>query len=375
MNRREFLGAGAAALLLPGMAGRVQAKEAGGAAIVVGQSIDLSGVMQNIGREYFSGAKVAFDQLNQSGGLGGRPLRLVQLDDGGDPARALANARQLIEEARADLLFGFCSDPCVEAVARSDVFRRSDLDLFAPLTGIDHPAASGRVVYLHPGHAEEMRQIMKRLANLSLTRLGIVHTESAAMTAAWNAAQSVARGLAIDAPRNYLLKEGAANATGLIQAVARDSIQALIVIADAFSAGLLLKPLRQQNPALFVCLGSMVDLPTIQQIIGPGAASGMMVARAVPDPANTLIPLVAGFKRVLGRYMDEAPSAMSLEGYVAGQALISVLRRADGSRRLAQVARDRVGALDLGGLKLDLAGVRAIDQIQLAMLTRDGRLI
>lgn len=375
MNRREFLGVGAATLLFPGLSTRADAKEAGGSAIVVGQSIDLSGVMQNIGREYFTGATLAFDQTNLGGGIGGRPLRLIQIDDGGDPARALANTRQLIEEMHVDLLFGFCSEPCVEAVVRSEVFRRSDLDLFAPLTGIDHPAAAGRIVYLHPGHAEEMLQIMKRLANLSLTRLGIIHTELAAMAAAWSAALAATKGLSIEAPKSYLLKEGATNVATLIQTIARDRIQAVIVIADAFSAGLLLKPLRQQSPALFVCLGSMVDLPTIQQIVGPIPASGMMVARAVPDPVNTLIPVVAGFKRVLGRYMDEAPTAMSLEGYVAGQALVSVLRRNDGARRLAQAARDRVGVLDLGGMKLDLAGTRAIAQIQLAMLTRDGRLI
>lgn len=376
MNRREFLAGSLAAAMLQAAPGRALAQDgAGRQTIVVGQSVDLSGVMQNIGRDYFTGAKVAFDQLNQSGGIGGKGIRFLQLDDAGDPARAAANAVELIENSRADVLFGFCSAACVEAVSRSEVFRKSQVDLFAPLTGVDHEAARGRVVYLHPGNAEEMQQIVRRLTNMSLSRLAIIHTESASMVASVRAAVSGLSALGIDKPRDYVLKEGAGNAAALIKAVAADRVQAVIVFADAFSASQLLKPLRAASPALFVCLGSMVDVATVQQILGPAGSQGMMVARAVPDPANTLIPVVSAFKKTLSRYMDEAPTAMSLEGYMAAQALIALLRKSDNTARLAQNARNRMGTLDLGGWKVELANERASEHIQLAMLTRDGRFI
>lgn len=375
MNRRKFLAGSMAATLLQGLPLNAIAQEPGGRqTIVVGQSVDLSGVMQNIGRDYFTGAKVAFDQLNQSGGVGGKSIRFIQLDDGGDPARAVSNARELIENSRADVLFGFCSESCVEAVSRSEVFRKSDVDLFAPLTGSDHAGAKGRAVYLHPGSSAEMVQILRRLSNMALSRLAIIHTEAPSMLAARDAALAGLPGLGIALPRGYALKEGAANAPALIQAIAADRIQAVIVMADAFSASQLLKPLRLKSPALFICLGSMVDVATVQQIVGPGVANGMMVARAVPDPSNTLIPVVANFKRSLGKYMDEAPTAMSLEGYMAAQALIAVLRKSD-THHLAITARNRVGTLDLGGWKMEFANARAVDSIQLAMLTRDGRFI
>ncbi|MEN3110374.1 ABC transporter substrate-binding protein [Uliginosibacterium paludis] len=376
MNRRAFLAGSLSAAVLQAMPGRAWAQDGGNRqAIVVGQSVDLSGLMQNIGRDYFTGAKVAFDQLNQSGGIGGRSIRLLQLDDGGEPARAVANATELIENSRADVLFGFCSEACVEAVSRSEVFRRSGVDLFAPLSGLDHDAARGRAVYLHPGSAEEMQQIIRRLSNMTLSRLAIIHTESASMLASVKAAVAGLPALGIEKPRDYVLKDGASNAAALIKAVAADRIQAVIIMADAFSASQLLKPMRAASPALFICLGSMVDVATVQQILGAGGAQGMMVARAVPDPANTLIPVVASFKKTLARYMDEAPTAMSLEGYMAAQALIAVLRKSDSPSRLAQNARNRIGTLDLGGWKVELANERASERIQLAMLTRDGRFI
>ncbi|PAS98478.1 MAG: hypothetical protein CGU28_01185 [Candidatus Dactylopiibacterium carminicum] len=374
MNRRDFLGASLAAGFLQGMPAMAHAQDRSGRPIVVGQSVDLSGAMQNIGREYFSGAKIAFDQANEAGGVGGRPIRFLQRDDGGDPARTVTNTKAFLDDG-AELLFGFCSEACVEAAVGSEFFRRSDVDLFAPLTGIEHPASAGRITYLHPSLVEEMRQMLQRLGNLSLTRLGIVHTETPSMQAAYRAIQSELATQRLERPKSYTLRENAANSAEVIQALARDGIQAVIVMADAFSAGLLLKPLRQRDPAMFACLGSMVDLPTAQQLIGPDLSMGILVARAVPDPTNTLIPVVANFRRLLGRYLDEAPTAMSLEGYVAAQTLLAVLRRADSPRRLAATARNRIGMVDLGGLKLNLGGTRAINQIQLSMLTRDGRLI
>lgn len=376
MNRRRFLAGSVAAAFLPAWSGGAFAQAPGGRQpLVIGQSIDLSGVMQNIGRNYFTGAKAAFDRANQSGGIRGRQIRFVSLDDGGVPERAAANVRGLINEQRVDVLFGMASEACVDAVCGSDAFRRSGVDLFAPLSGVDSAAGKGRVVYLRPDSATEMAQILGRLSNLSLTRLALVHTASASMVAARNAALAGLGEQGIAVPRSHVLGDGGANAPALIEALLREQTQAVIVMADAFSASALIQPLRKRSPALFVCLGSMVDVETVQQLLGPAGAAGIMVARTVPDPSNTLIPVVANFRSVLARYMDEAPTASGLEGYMAAQALLAVLRRSEDARGLARAAQERVGKMDLDGWKLDLAGVRAQGQIQLSMITREGRFI
>ncbi|MBS1208726.1 MAG: amino acid-binding protein [Proteobacteria bacterium] len=377
MDRRGFLnGAMLAAMLWPLGVRQVGAQEpTGRRRLVVGQTVDLSGVMQNIGRDYFTGAKLAFDQANQGGGAGGRLIQFVQMDDGGDPAGAVANAGKLIESVGADVLFGLSSEACVEAVSQCAAFRHSDVEIFAPLSGVDHPGAKGRVVYLRPSSADEMKLVLKRLTFMSLTRLAILHTETPSMIATRDAALGGLAELNIERPRSYVLKDGASNARSLIEAIARDRIQAVVIMSDAFSAGLLLQQLRVQNPALFVCLGSMVDVSTVYQILGQSLSNGVMVSRAVPDPSNTLIPVVANFKRILARYMDEAPSSAGLEGFIAAQTLLAVLRKTDNPRQLASAARNRVGALDLGGWTVNLANNRASGRIEISMLTRDGRLI
>lgn len=66
-----------------------------GPPILVGQSAPATGSNQALGLEMNRGLQLAFDALNQSGGIGGRVVKLQFLDDQYDPTLAEANARTL----------------------------------------------------------------------------------------------------------------------------------------------------------------------------------------------------------------------------------------------------------------------------------------
>ena len=101
-TRRQWLASAAAAsLALPGWA-----QPRPGAEWVIGQSLPLSGPMAPTLNGLTGGSKLAFDEINRQGGIDGRPLRLVQLDDGFDPARIVANVRQLVAQEQAIALLG-----------------------------------------------------------------------------------------------------------------------------------------------------------------------------------------------------------------------------------------------------------------------------
>jgi len=376
MNRRNFLTSAiysAALLTLPSLPARAQD---GSRRIVIGQTADLSGSMQNIGRDYFTGAKLVFDQANAGSGPSFGHIRFVQIDDGGNPATAVANTRQLLEEERADLLFGLTSEACVEAVTTSPAFRASDVCLFAPVTGIDHPGGKGRVVYLRPNYVDEMNTIIGRLTDLSLTRFALIHTSSDSVVAARNAILGGLQGrLTADAILPLALQNGAANIASLIDRMSKAQTQAAIFLGDSITTAQAIKQIRARMPVLFICLSSTVDAVLVRQMLNPRLAQGLMVSRVVPDPDNGIIPVVQDFKRAQKKYLDETLSPAGLEGFIAAQALLSILRKGDNPRNLVFTAQRRVGMLDLGGWKVNLAANRASTRIEIAMISTDGRLI
>ncbi len=92
--------------------------------------------------------------------IGGVPLKLIVLDDGGDPATATTNARRFVTESKADLMIGSSIVP--SSVAMSTVANEAGIPHFSlspmPFTparekwSVDMPqpvAIVGRVMYDH----------------------------------------------------------------------------------------------------------------------------------------------------------------------------------------------------------------------------------
>ena len=70
--------------------------------IVIGQSAPLSGLMGSAFKEgALDGQTLGFDDINRRGGISGRQIRHVVLDDAFDPKRTLDNARTLVEKEGA----------------------------------------------------------------------------------------------------------------------------------------------------------------------------------------------------------------------------------------------------------------------------------
>ena len=76
---------------------------------VVGQSVPLTGSNARFGNDIRSGAQAYFAMLNARGGVQGKPVELVSLDDRNDRKQAGVNARQLLDDKSTLALFGFAS--------------------------------------------------------------------------------------------------------------------------------------------------------------------------------------------------------------------------------------------------------------------------
>jgi branched-chain amino acid transport system substrate-binding protein len=92
-----------------------------GAAIVVGSTLSLTGSLGVLGQPLEAGYRQEIADVNAAGGIavGGtrEKLRLVVLDNGGDPTRAAAQATELVQKDHAVALLGSATEPIVMATA------------------------------------------------------------------------------------------------------------------------------------------------------------------------------------------------------------------------------------------------------------------
>jgi branched-chain amino acid transport system substrate-binding protein len=139
----------ATALALPALPAAAQTSE-----ITIGISISTTGPAAALGVPERNALEFVPKEI------GGVPLKLIVLDDGGDPTNATTNARRFVTESKADIIMGSSTTP--PTIAVSNVANEAGIPHFAlspfPITperakwSVDMPQPvpiMGKVLYQH----------------------------------------------------------------------------------------------------------------------------------------------------------------------------------------------------------------------------------
>ena len=105
--RSGLLGLASAALLLHWPAAQAQKRYGPGVSdtqILIGQTMPYSGPISMLGT-MGKAAGAYFDKVNAEGGVNGRRIKLLSLDDGYNPTKALEQTRNLVENEEVLLIF------------------------------------------------------------------------------------------------------------------------------------------------------------------------------------------------------------------------------------------------------------------------------
>jgi branched-chain amino acid transport system substrate-binding protein len=340
-----FLSAGATLALLAVLTSqRVHARE-----IVVAQSLDLSG-QSNLGKDFSNGIRTYFDAVNARGGVRGRKINFVQLDDSGDPQQTVVNLRQLIRENDVDVLVAPTTGNSFLAAAADPSLRARGITLFGAPTGVRPTGAEGaRTLTIRASYADEARQILNHIETMRIVSIGLIRTEGEeaefAAAAFREEVKKRNKTLAFDGDATQWQARSANNA----------KLEAAVITGDAISVALPLAHARAtaRNATLFGF--STIDHRTLIEI-AKSNATGMIISQAMPSADKTVFPFQREHRALMKRFRDEPPSLHTLEGYVVARMLIAAMESIDGDPTPARVgqALRQLRDLDLGPLVVSM---------------------
>ncbi|WP_017237872.1 ABC transporter substrate-binding protein [Streptomyces sp. SS] len=113
--------AGSLALALTGCQGAAVSDDdapAAGGPVKIGVIVPLTGPVSQVGTALRNGLELAVKKVNADGGVHGRPVEYVVVDDAGDPANSTQLARRLVRQDKVTMLFGTITGDTAEAVGR-----------------------------------------------------------------------------------------------------------------------------------------------------------------------------------------------------------------------------------------------------------------
>lgn len=115
-------GSGASASGAPAGDGASSGAGASGEAVNIGCLAPLTGDLSTYGIAVANGVKMAVDEINAAGGIGGKQINLITMDEKGDPTEAVNAYNSLVDQGMVALIGDVTSKPClaVAEIANED---------------------------------------------------------------------------------------------------------------------------------------------------------------------------------------------------------------------------------------------------------------
>ena len=345
--------------------------------IILGQAAALDGPAAALGQGMREGLLAAFAEANKAGGIKGRRIDLISVDDGYDPNRAIVTAKKLINEDKVFALVGSVGTPTSAAV--QPIATEAGVPFIGAFTGAEFlrtPYKPG-VVNVRASYFQETETMVEHLTrDLGVTRIAIFYQDDA-----FGQAGLAGVKLALDRRKMALVAEGTyeRNTTAVKRAllsIRSGRPEAVIMVGAYKPCAEFIKLAHQfRLDAVFVNI-SFVGSDALAKELGRDGA-GVVVTQVVPFPQDGSIGLVAHYHAALKAVKPDAvPGFVSLEGYMVGRLVVMALERVGGDITRAALldAIAKTGSFDLGGIQLVYGpdNNRGSSQVFLTVIQPDG---
>ena len=378
MNRREFLG-----LLTAGVAGGVLTDSAAAAQapaaneIRIGMSAAFRGSAAGLGAELYRGAQAYYSEVNARGGVFGRPISVVALDDSYNPEPCIRNTIQLLEREKVFFLSNYVGTPTLtRALPVIKQYADQHVVLVGNFTGAQPQREApyvDQVFNVRASYRQEMQALVERFWQAGARRFGVYYQVDAYGR---SGTDGVARALAARNARIVAEATYVRNATfdedmGLAVGALREAGCDVVLCTGAYQGcAAFVRSARDAGFAVPISNVSFVGSDAMLALLvkhgrakGRDYTRGLINSQVVPSYDDTTLPGVVEYRALMDRHNPAVPDAIrdphyapqkysfiSLEGYVNARVITEALRRAgaNAGRPTFRQALESLRGLDLG---------------------------
>lgn len=322
--------------------------------VLLGQSVALSGPAKELGSEMRSGALLYFEQVNASGGVHGRRIRLQTLDDGYEPERAAANTRKLIEEEKVLALFGYVGTPT--SLAALPLFTEAKVPFVGAFTGAQalREPFNRYVFNVRASYFDETEKIVEQLTTTGIKQIAVFYQNDAYGKAGLAGVERAMtkRGLKIAATAT--VERNTVDVAKAVAALSATRPDAVVMVSAYTSVAAFVKGMKKAGSAAQFHNVSFVGSRPLAAALGDEGV-GVAIVQVVPFPWSGTLPVTREYQAQARAAGAKDFSFTELEGYIAARVLVEGLKRAgrELTRERLVTALESLSRTDIGGFQVD----------------------
>ena len=323
--------------------------------IRVGMSAAFRGTAGGLGTELYRGAQAYYDELNAKGGVHGRAITVVALDDGYEPVPCVRNTIQLVDKEQVFFLANYVGTPTLtRALPVIKRYADQNVLLVGNFTGAqpqrETPYAE-HVFNVRASYRQEMLALVDRFWSLGARAFGVYYQMDAYGR---SGTDGVARGLAAKGAKIVAEATYARGAkftddmSPAANALRRAGADVVLCTGAYQGCGAFVRTARDLGWTVPISNVSFVGSDAMLGLLAKhGKTSGRDYTRAlvnsqvVPSYDDVSLPGVVEYRATMERHNPRVPeplrdagyaqqrvSFISLEGFINAKVVVEALRRA-----------------------------------------------
>ena len=341
--------------------------------ILIGQSAALSGPALELGKEMKSGAEAYFDVINKSGGINGRKIKLVSIDDGYEPEKAAANTKKLINDDKVLALFGYVGTPTSNASL--PIFTEAKVPFIGAFTGAQslREPFNRYVFNVRGSYFDETEQIVGHLVQQGIKKIAVFYQNDAYGKAGLAGVERAMKKRMLEIAVTATVERNTTDVSAAVATLSKSRTDAVIMISAYKSCAAFIKSMKLAGALQQFWNVSFVGSKALSNELGEDGR-GVQISQVVPFPWSDVTPIVREYQKRIGD--RELYSFTSLEGYIAAKVLVEGLKRAgkNPTRESLVDGLASMGKVDLGGFTVNYTPTNhnGSSYVDLTIIARGG---
>ena len=352
--------------------------------ITLGMSVPLSGPNGAYGMDMRQTIDAYFESINKSGGVHGRKLELVALDDGYETERAVANTKTLINNKNVLALLSFYgSSPTTEAMNK--VFGPAKVPLVGTISGagtlrepLSANANSRYMFHVRTSYADETAVIVKYLAGLGMSRIAVFYQNDGFGKSGLDGITAALSHYKLAPVAIGTVERNSLDVTKAVQSIAKSNAQAVIMVTLYKPTAAFINAMKQAGQYPMLMALSPVGTEQLIAELGNTSTRGLGISQVVPYPWNASIPVVREYQKFSAK--PGTYSYYGMEGYLMARTMVEGLKRISSkepTRERLISALESLNNTDFGGFKVNYSPTerQGSSFVELTVLGENGKLL
>ena len=302
--------------------------------VVFGSSLALSGHAGYLGTQALRGAMSYINEVNASGGVNGRTIRIIAYDDAYDPPQCLSNTQRLIVDDQVFGLFSYVGTPTTVKI--TPFLDKVRIPLLGMVTGANalRVPFDRHIINVRASYYQETEAAVAHMVNdLGLTRIAVFYQYDAYGFDGLTGTELALKNLGLETVARGSYVRGTLNVTDALDRIERSGAQAVFMIATSEPCAEFIRMAEGRGYTPLFYTVSFVGADELARLLGD-THERVVMSQVVPPPvgdeaSQALLGEAVEYPELLRKYYpNEPPSFVGLEGYLNARVLVEALKRA-----------------------------------------------